>query len=780
MSNEAVTDATRPGRTLAARIDLACDQFEAALRAGTPVKIEEYVAQFEGPFRASLLHELLMLEVGYRRGRGDSIDGEEYRRRFPDRIEIVQRVLGADITQTIQGEQTAETIVSTSRFVKLRFHDSGGLGDVFKAEDVQLKRDVALKFIQPRHGSDPTCVELFLTEAEITSRLDHPGVVPVYGLGESWDGRPFYAMRLVQGARLREEIERFHREGCARLELHRLVSHLVSVCGTVAYAHNRGIVHRDIKPENIMIGRFQEITLLDWGLAIGVQRDERARSSGEKTMLVGRRNESSSVTGAGTIGYMSPEQLPNSDAPIGTASDVYSLGATLYKILTGKPAFQSKHLDVFEEIRLGRFLPPRELYAAVAPPLEAICLKAMATQPHDRYAGALEMAADLQAWLADEPVSVYHEPWIERWNRWGRLHRNLLLYGLVTAAALVFAAFFSAAHQRHAAIVAGEAREVSDDAKNQAVEARREAESAQETSMRMTARFAAKTIATEIDLRWRILSEHAADNELHECLLALAQTPQDPAMQRRLQDWLAFRRDGEATTAESWFIDDAVGTQVARSPRADSIGKNFRGRDYFHGGGRDLPAEDATETEPITTVHRSTVYQSSNDKSLRVAFTVPIWPHNDPMKAPIGVLGMSIELGKFAALRTGLASGQSAALIDLREDGINEPGRGLILHHPALQEARERRMNQDPPDTAPFRIEASRIEGLQTLTKQRLGEPPHSNSLPLRGSLDPNYRDPFSGRTMTAVFEPVLVDSRADAGRDTGWIVVIQQEHARN
>lgn len=739
MSQEPVTDVTRPGRTLAARIDQACDRFETALRAGEPAKIEEHLAGFEGPFRGSLFHELLVLEVGYRRGRGEKVDRDEYCRRFPERADIVDRVLGVAVTEPLGESSQSETIVSTSRFSKLRFHDSGGLGEVFKAEDVMLKRDVALKFIQPRHGSDPNCLDLFLTEAEITSRLDHPGVVPVYGLGESWDGRPFYAMRLVQGTRLREEIERFHRDGCARLDLHRLLSHLVSVCNTVAYAHNRGIVHRDIKPENIMLGRFQETTLLDWGLAIPVQRDERARASGEKTMLVGKKSEEkSSITGAGTLGYMSPEQLPESTLPIGPASDVYSLGATLYKLLTGKTAFQSKHPNVWEEIREGRFPRPREVKADVPPALEAICLKAMANDPEDRYTSALDLAKDLQAWLADEPVSVYREAWLERWGRWGRQHRTWLLFGLVSAAMLISAATLAAVYQRYAAIRAA---------------------AAEDTSTRIAAQFGAKMIATGIDLRWRILSEHAADHELHEFLIELAKPEPDPMAQQRLQTWLIERRDAEPTRSESWFIDDAQGIQVARSPRADSIGNSFRDRDYFHGRGHLTPEEAAT-AKPIEHVHRSMVYESSNDHSLRVAFTVPIRKDNDPASEPVGVLGMSIELGKFAALETNLGSGLSAVLVDLREDWLEgREGTGLILHHPELQASRQRRTDKN---TAVFRIEPKRVEELRNL------------SVDQQQLVDPQYRDPVTGRIAKAVFEPVLVDSRPD-DRDTGWVVIIQQ-----
>ena len=156
----------------------------------------------------------------------------------------------------------------------LRPHARGGLGEVFVAEDAELNREVALKEIQGAHADDPASRGRFLLEAEITGGLEHPGIVPVYGLGTYADGRPFYAMRFIRGDSLKEAIERFHKadppagtRASRALALRQLLRRFVDVCNAVAYAHSRGVLHRDLKPGNIMLGKYGETLVVDWGLA---------------------------------------------------------------------------------------------------------------------------------------------------------------------------------------------------------------------------------------------------------------------------------------------------------------------------------------------------------------------------------------------------------------------------------------------------------------------------------------------------------------------------------
>jgi tRNA A-37 threonylcarbamoyl transferase component Bud32 len=172
------------------------------------------------------------------------------------------------------------------RFRVLRPHAQGGLGAVFVALDTELHREVALKQILDDHADDPASRQRFLVEAEITGGLEHPGIVPVYGLGNYGDGRPYYAMRFIRGDSLKEAIERFRADaalqtdpGRRSLELRKLLRRFIDVCNAVDYAHSRGVLHRDIKPGNVMVGKYGETLIVDWGLAT------RRLSSTEATWL---------------------------------------------------------------------------------------------------------------------------------------------------------------------------------------------------------------------------------------------------------------------------------------------------------------------------------------------------------------------------------------------------------------------------------------------------------------------------------------------------------------
>jgi serine/threonine protein kinase len=236
---------------------------------------------------------------------------------------------------------------TSGRYQPVRLHAEGGLGVVFEAEDTELHRTVALKRMKERFHQDADLRHRFLQEAEITGRLEHPGVVPVYGMGQDAEGQPCYAMRFIQGETLQQALHRFHAEDLPgrdpserNLALRQLLTRFVAVCNTVGYAHSRGILHRDLKPSNVMLGKYGETLVVDWGLAKPFDRDESARASGEET-LTPVTGSDSSVTqygqAMGTPAYMSPEQAEGRWDVVGPASDVYSLGAILYAVLAGRP-----------------------------------------------------------------------------------------------------------------------------------------------------------------------------------------------------------------------------------------------------------------------------------------------------------------------------------------------------------------------------------------------------------------------------------------------------------
>ncbi len=331
------------------------------------------------------------------------------------------------------------------RYVLRARHAQGGLGEVYLALDQELNRDVALKRIRPERDDGDDSRRRFLVEGEVTGRLEHPGVVPVYGLGHDSAGRPFYVMRFVRGETLQEAIRCFHQAdragrdpGQGRLAMQKLLAHFVAVCNAVGYAHSRGILHCDLKPANVMLGPYGETLVVDWGLAQPFQRGEVGRDTGEETLTPTSRDAEPMQQGqaAGTPQYISPEQARGRWERVGPASDIYSLGATLYTLLTDALPFEGRHVaEIMDKVKEGEFRPPRQRKTGVPPALEAICLKAMALKPEDRYPSARALAEDVERWLADEPVSAYREPWPVRLGRWSRRHRTAVA-GVVAALAV--------------------------------------------------------------------------------------------------------------------------------------------------------------------------------------------------------------------------------------------------------------------------------------------------------------------------------------------------------
>ncbi len=354
-------------------------------------------------------------------------------------------------------EKTTEAPHSDSqhRYRILHRHAEGGLGTVFVAYDEELHRDVALKEIQQQHAMHAASRARFVQEAEITGKLEHPGVVPVYGLGHYEDGRPFYAMRFIKGDSLHDAAKRFHKQVPSssaewrRVELRRLLGRFIDVCDAVGYAHNRGVLHRDLKPGNIMIGKYGETLVVDWGLATLMgdtadqQRDEtvlklQSGSGPIQTML-------GSVVG--TPHYMSPEQAAGQLDQLTEASDIYGLGATLYYILTCQPPVTGTTTqETLEQAQLGKVAAPRDVNPNVPRPLEAICMKAVARQPARRYASCRELANDVEAYLADTPVSAYRGV-LYRSRLWLLRHRTAVVVACVLLACL--AAFTGYVTMRH-------------------------------------------------------------------------------------------------------------------------------------------------------------------------------------------------------------------------------------------------------------------------------------------------------------------------------------------
>jgi len=268
----------------------------------------------------------------------------------------------------------------------------GGMGTVYRARDRDLAREVAVKVLDAAH---PDAERRLLREARVIARLEHPGIVPVHDAGTLPDGRVFYAMRLVRGSRLDEELA----SGRPLPELLRIFER---VCDAVAFAHAHGVIHRDLKPENVMVGPFGEVLVMDWGVAKVVAEEGAEGADGGRADGGG----TSHGTVLGTPGFMAPEQARGEVDRVDERADVYALGRILRAFLAGgDPA--------------GEPAGPRALLA--------VCDKALAPDPRERYASARELAADVGRYLDGLPVSAHREGPVDRLRRFGRRYRVAIL-----------------------------------------------------------------------------------------------------------------------------------------------------------------------------------------------------------------------------------------------------------------------------------------------------------------------------------------------------------------
>ena len=383
---------------------------------------------------------------------------------------------------------------SRDRYTLTHLYAKGGMGQVWLARDVTLGREIALKELRPDQANHALVHSRFLGEAKITAQLEHPGIVPVYELGEGQS--PFYTMRFVKGQTLSQAIRSYHQKRAQAdpVGLVNLLSAFIAVCHTVAYAHSRGVIHRDLKGQNVILGAFGEVIVLDWGLAkklgsaaalapaddIEPRRVDPTASpvevcaqsapggteaASEPSMFLEKTKDGQLL---GTPAYMAPEQAKGQHEQTDHRTDVYGLGAILYEILTGRTPFQGKTTtELLRQVREELPKPPRLLNPQVAPDLQAICLKALAKAPGQRYGSATELAQEVQRHLADEPVLAYPEPWTRRTARWMRRHRTAVATAaglMVTATALLSVSTVLISRERNEARAQGkQARQAVDD-----------------------------------------------------------------------------------------------------------------------------------------------------------------------------------------------------------------------------------------------------------------------------------------------------------------------------
>ncbi len=390
-------------------------------------------------------------------GQNQAAESEAGGDEFQTQIEPT-RPIGGDGTRPATTQPTSLSFEppakSTSgneitRFERIRFHARGGLGAVYVAKDRELSRMVALKEIRESFSADKVSQQRFTTEAIVTGSLEHPGIVPIYGLGRYRDGRPFYAMKFIKGTTFQKQIEQFHQTHPLRTtrdyysrEFKSLLNTFIDLCQAIHYAHSHNVLHRDIKPENVMIGEFGETLVVDWGLAkvIGTPNEDSPLPALSTIHSSGSTRHTMSGAVMGTPTFMSPEQAYGRTDKLDARSDIYSLGAVLFTMLTNERSVDgNSSIDVVLNVRKG-IIRQIDAIAPQAPkPLISLCRKAMKTAPEDRYSSAGELVAEIERWLADDLVLAHRESetWFDRSSRFIRRNHSSVLATLFSALGLL-------------------------------------------------------------------------------------------------------------------------------------------------------------------------------------------------------------------------------------------------------------------------------------------------------------------------------------------------------
>jgi serine/threonine-protein kinase len=292
-----------------------------------------------------------------------------------------------------------------SRYGKRDTLGQGGMGEVILCLDRRIGRDVAMKIVRSEQISSEVVHRRFLREARVQGQLEHPSIVPVYDLGRSPDGTAYFTMKRLKGLTLAQVLSRLvagDAEIAARFSSQRLLQAFTQVCQAIDYAHQRGVVHRDLKPANIMLGDYGEVWVLDWGLA-RIASDAEELPAAERVMPTLDRTPAT-IAGAvmGTPGYMAPEQVKGRQDQIGPWTDIYALGAVLFEMLSLQPLHEGSNVQAVLLSTLsvdGARPSARSPQRPIAPELDAICARATALEPSDRYRGARELHRALVAYL---------------------------------------------------------------------------------------------------------------------------------------------------------------------------------------------------------------------------------------------------------------------------------------------------------------------------------------------------------------------------------------------
>lgn len=718
------------------------------------------------------VHELLYDDVGPRQMRNQPKTGADHRQW------TVVPTMGFEGDSTGPAGKTVALAGSAlTRVGNYELEEqlgAGGMGDVYKARHSQFGRVRAVKVIKPQFvgPGHEEIVRRFYNEIKAVGKLEHKNIVVAIDSSAPHDNVHYLVMEYIEGVGLDELVaQRGPLRAPDACEIARQAAR------GLQYIHKHGMVHRDIKPSNLMLAVVDAdqlhsdssvlqqpdaqrgvVKILDLGLAL------LAEDGGDRLTRFDNK-------AMGTGMYMSPEQWKTTTVDI--RADIYSLGCTLYHLLAGNPPFYDSDLRP-EKAHEKEPLPPIRSGDQVPRKLWDVLRKMLAKRPESRFATPAEVAAALQAFTdghdlpalmqshdaAGAPENAHVRTYADRpsdVDTW----RSKVLGGasgyyptrrwvlgtalpLLVLAVLLLGALLTLSESRNQAVA--------------------EAERSARNNLPAVARNAARNkLAQQLSQRFEILLEALEDPVVSDQLEKINANKDDRSLWEPLSGWIQekFINSLEEVPADSWFINNVHGTQVARSPPKDSVGKNYAYRDYFHGQGQDLEKGRADGVEPIDVPHLSAVYESSTSHKLKVAFSVPVRrPGGDGEAAVVlGILAMSVDVGAFEVLDRDLTGGNEVVLVDTRTDTVDgEPKRGLILHHKHYSGWKE---------TRPPRVSS---EVLAVLESAR----PRGEDQFVAG-----YTDPIAtanGPRYWGAYEPVEFQLKSARGGKygTGWVVLVQ------
>ncbi len=427
-----------------------CGEFELAWSTGNRPWINVYANRVDDSLRGRLIKQLIPIDIKYRKASGESVFADDYRALGIDTAWITAALLnemGPGNEAPIASESTHEPIPAEPKPVPAidattlpgkskpdrgwlgtdardpRFGDyelmeeiaRGGMGVVYKARQTKLKRTVALKMILAGCLASDDEIRRFYSEAESAACLEHSGIVPIYEVGQVGE-QHFFSMALVEGTNLAKVLQQ------GPLKPDRAADYVGQIADAIAYAHAHNVIHRDLKPANVLLDENDRVKVTDFGLAKQTQLDTQLTATGQIM---------------GTPGYMPPEQASGKLAQVDQTSDVYSMGAVLYCLLTGRPPFQAATpVETLVQVLEQDPVPPRVLVPGIPRDLETICLKCLHKEQHRRYSSAAELAAEINRFENGLPILARRVSGLERTIRWMKQQSQPLWVSTLTGLAV--------------------------------------------------------------------------------------------------------------------------------------------------------------------------------------------------------------------------------------------------------------------------------------------------------------------------------------------------------